>query len=270
MAFKMKYTIEKDYLPVNTKRRSGIAMPRVGFLVTHDTGNDGSTAEGNITYYKRSANDMSASAHTFIDDRRIIECIPATTGRPEKAWHVLYDRPEDNRLFGDDANDIAIGVELCYSNKKGNINNKEAYKRYVWYIAYLCYKFGLDPRRHIVGHEELDPGRKLDPFKNALKLLGINKAQFIQDVVNELADCTRADTVAPKTTESEGDEPVKLAQWEKDLLIEGVKKYNKITGVDGNPVINSPDYWLAKINNDTITAGEIAILNFAILSRTVK
>jgi N-acetylmuramoyl-L-alanine amidase len=275
--FKMKYTIEKDYIPAKTKRRSGIEMPHVGFVTVHDTGNDGSTAAGNVNYYKDSANTLSASAHTFIDDERIIECIPATTGKPEKAWHVLYDRPEDNKLFGDDANDIAIGVELCYSYKKGSIDNKEAYKRYVWYVAYLCYKFGLDPRRNIVGHNELDPERKLDPFKNALKIMGISKAQFIQDVVNELADCTREETATPKSPvvpkpieESEDDEPMKLAQWEKDLLIEGVKKYNKVIGNDGHPVINSPDYWIAKINNDSITAGEIAILSFAILSRTVK
>lgn len=68
--------------------------------------------------------------------------------------------------------------------------------------------------------------------------------------------------------ESEDDAPMKLSDWEKALLIEGVKKYNKVIGDNGEPIINSPDYWIAKINNSTITAGEIAILNFAILSRT--
>lgn len=195
MSFKMKYQIEKQYLTSGSERRSGIKMPYVGFVVAHDTGNDGSTAYGNVGYYERSKNEMSASAHTFVDDEHIVECIPATTGTPEKAWHVIYNVTTDNQTYGDDANDIAIGVELCYSYQRGSINNKEAYKRYVWYIAYLCYKFDLDPTKHIAGHCELDPTRKLDPYKNALKIMDISKAQFIQDVVNELKDCTKRESL---------------------------------------------------------------------------
>lgn len=190
MGFTMKYPIKTQYLTPNTKRRPATFMPYVGFIVSHDTGNDGSTAKGNVGWYQDTVNESEASAHTFIDDVDIIECIPATIDRSERAWHVLYDRPEDNMWFGDDANDIAIGVELCFSNAKGSINNAEAYKRYVWYHAYLCYKFNINPKTNIVGHNELDPVRKSDPFKNALKIMGISKAQFIQDVVNELADCT--------------------------------------------------------------------------------
>lgn len=271
MSFKMKYPIKTQYLTPNTKRRSGIKMPRVVFIVSHDVGNDGSTAKGNVGYYENSRNEISASAHTFIDHLDIIECIPATTGTPEKAWHVLYDRPEDNAMFGDDANDVAIGVELCYSYKKGNINNKESYKRYVWYHAYLCYKFNLDPRKHIVGHNELDPARKTDPFKNALKIMGISKAQFIQDVVDELADCLAptVNTTPIKNEEIGDDEPMKLEQWQKDEIINGVKKFSKVV-VDGKPIINSPEYWEDKVNKGTLTAGELSSLTFSIVSRTQK
>lgn len=267
MGFKMKYDIKKQYLTPKTKRRSGILMPNVGFIVSHDTGNDGSTAKGNVGYYERSNNEMSASAHTFIDDKEIIECIPATTGKPEKAWHVLYDRTEDNKLFGDDANDIAIGVELCYSYNKGNINNVESYRKFVWYHAYLCYKFNLNPRSKIVGHNELDPVRKTDPFKNALKVMGISKEKFINDVANELADCTKIEV---KPQESEDDLPMKMEQWQKDLIIEGVKKYNKVIGVNGRPVIDSPQVWVDKVNDGTLTSGELSTLTFAIVSRTQK
>ncbi|TVX86103.1 N-acetylmuramoyl-L-alanine amidase family protein [Paenibacillus agilis] len=314
MSFKMKYEIKKQYLTPNSKRRSGIKMPYVGFVVSHDTGNDGSTAKGNVGYYERSRNEMSASAHTFIDHLDIIECIPATTGAPEKAWHVLYDIIMDNTMFGEDSNDIAIGVELCYSNKKGSINNKEAYKRFVWYHAYLCYKFKLDPRKKIVGHNELDPSRKTDPFKNALKIMGISKAKFIQDVVDELAECqatkppkmiyavyqgnnhlkdfaTYADAVkhAEKWTNAnvrkitdgswvwsnieekdEDDEPMKLEQWQKTEIINGVRKFNKVIGTDGDVVINSPEVWVKKVEDGTLTAGELASLSFTILNRTEK
>ena len=51
--------------------------PGVRFIVAHDTGNPGSTAAANVKYYERSRNEMSASAHIFVDDKEIVECIPA-------------------------------------------------------------------------------------------------------------------------------------------------------------------------------------------------
>jgi len=343
MSFKMKYKIEQKLLPKGTKRRSGILMPRVGFVVAHDTGNPGSTALNNVNYYTNSANTESASAHTFIDDSMIIECIPATIGTPEKAWHVLYNRPLDNQLFGDDSNNIAIGVELCYG---GKVNNKESYKRYVWYIAYVCYKFNLDPAVKITGHFILDPGRKTDPGKNSLPKMGITWEQFLKDVVTEYRECAgsvdttpvpavpvatvikmgdkdnnvvalqtklnvlgyglivdgnfgtgtfnavkafqkanglTADGVAGPATldklntllneikaqeeETEDDGPMKLQAWQKTTLTNGIKALSKVTGADGKPLINDPDQWLKKIDNETITAGEIAIINFAITVR---
>ncbi|MFS1512509.1 N-acetylmuramoyl-L-alanine amidase [Chengkuizengella sp. SCS-71B] len=90
-------------------------MPEVGFIVVHDTGNDGSTALQNITYYENSNNVMYASAHIFVDDTGIYECIPLLTDTPEKAWHVLYQKPLDNQIFGDDANVI---ISLIHSVKQ--------------------------------------------------------------------------------------------------------------------------------------------------------
>ncbi|MGM0846879.1 MAG: LysM peptidoglycan-binding domain-containing protein [Bacillota bacterium] len=175
----MGYTITQDYLPKGSLRRAGIRIGKILFLTGHDTGNDNSTAKQNVKYYKDSANVMEASAHTFIDEHDIIECVPLD----EKAWHVRYLRPEDNEMFGDDANDVAIGVELCYSTS-GKFDTKKAYTKYVWYLAYLCKKYGLDPRTKIVGHETLDPGRKTDPT-NALKTIGKSFKDLIADVYAE-------------------------------------------------------------------------------------
>ncbi|OBZ11867.1 hypothetical protein A8L34_16225 [Bacillus sp. FJAT-27264] len=313
MAFKMKYEIVQKLLPNKTKRRSGNLMPQVTFIVAHDTGNDGSTAAGNVSYYTNSANDISASAHTFIDHKQIIECIPATIGRPEKAWHVLYNVPTDNALFGADANDAAIGVELCYSWQKGSIDNVESYKRYIWYIAYLCYKFNISPTKNIVGHNELDPTRKTDPFKNALKIMGISKAQFLSDVIKEYASCTveelfysvyqgnkklkgfpdyvTAFTYAQQLEnanirkisdgswvwsnskkakeESEDDSPMKLEAWQKTLFVNGLNAMSKLNGLDGSPLINSPADWIKKVESETLTAGELATINFAVITRQV-
>jgi N-acetylmuramoyl-L-alanine amidase CwlA len=190
----MKYSIISDYIVAPSKRRSGIKIPEVLFIVAHDTGNDGSTARQNVNYFKNSRDAMSASAHIFVDDNEIIECIPATTADPEKAWHVRYDKTEDNKIFGEDANDASIGVELCYSKSTTNINNLEAYKRYVWTIAYLCYKYALDPRQKITGHYVLDPQRRTDPV-NALSVIKKSFQDFIDDVYKEYIECTKSKNV---------------------------------------------------------------------------
>lgn len=306
MDFKMKYSIEQRLIPEKTNRRSGLKNRGIDFLVAHDTGNDGSTANGNVGYYIDSCNGDKASAHTFIDDKRIIECVPLD----EKAWHVLYNVTTDDALYGCDANDNAIGVELCYSYKKGNINNKEAYKRYVWYMAYLCNKFNLNPLKRISGHNELDPARKSDPYKNALKIMGFSKQKFLNDVAAELVDCTSVEMFytayqgnkklkdfssyssaveyAEKWEEanvrkisdgswvwsntkmkSEDDSPMKMEAWQKSLFIDGLSKLSKINGADGKPLINSPADWIKKVNDETLTAGELATVNFALITRQV-
>lgn len=168
--------MKQDYLPVKTKRRSGRKILGVKFIVAHDTGNPNSTAQGNVNYYKQSANDMSASAHVFIDDKDAIECIPLS----ERAWHVLYDVKTDNAMFGHDANDFAIGVELCYF-PKDEARTTKAYNSYVKYIAGLCKTYKLDPRIHVVGHYILDPKRKTDPT-NAFKVIKKTWGNFIDDL----------------------------------------------------------------------------------------
>ncbi len=167
------YTITNQLLTIS-KRRSGEKLLGVKFLVAHDTGNAGSTALQNVRYYENSRNDLSASAHFFVDDKQIICCIPET----EKAWHVLYEKRTDNLLFGFNANDAAIGVELCFG---GKIDNVEAYKRYVWMLAQLCGKYKLNPMTHIVGHHILDPERKTDPV-SGLKTFGKTYSQLLTDV----------------------------------------------------------------------------------------
>jgi N-acetylmuramoyl-L-alanine amidase CwlA len=178
-----RYPILESYLPVGTKRRSGRLIPgaQVRFIVAHDTGNPNSTARGNVNYYRNSCNEMSASAHLFVDDKEIIECIPALNGPPEKAWHVWYNRPKDNEIFGCDANDAAIGVEYCYGTR---INADEAYARYVWVLASICSEFHLDPARSIVGHFFLDPQRKTDPV-TGLAHSRRTYEQLLRDVADE-------------------------------------------------------------------------------------
>lgn len=200
MAFLNKYAVIPQYLSKPSKRRSGLFIsPGVKFVVAHDTGNPRSTAAGNVGYYERSRDVESASAHIFVDDKQIIECIPALTAPPEKAWHVLYNVDTDNRMYGYNANDAAIGVEYCYGD---NINADEAYRRYVWTIAFICHTFGLDPAISVVGHAFLDPTRKTDPGSG----LGYSRRsyeQLLRDIPAEYQACIAATggstTAAPAT-----------------------------------------------------------------------
>lgn len=166
-------------IPLGTKRRSGIKMNKVGFFVDHDTGNANSTAQNNVNYYIRTANTMSASAHVFIDDNEGIMCIPCLDN-PEKAWHVLNEKVKDNELFGGDANDIAIGLELCYfpGDKKRSL---KAYDNYIEIAAYLASYHNVDPAKRS-GHFELDPTRRTDP-NNALKYIGKTYIDMKNDIL---------------------------------------------------------------------------------------
>lgn len=178
-----KYVITAQPLPKPSKRRSGLKINTVKFLVAHDTGNPGSTAAQNVRYYTDSCNNQSSSAHLFVDDQQILECVPALTGPPEKAWHVLYNVPKDNELFGANANDAAIGVEYCYG---GKIDADKAYDKFVWLLAKLCVTFNLDPMRHIVGHYFLDPQRKTDPV-TGLAASRRSMEQLLRDVAADVA-----------------------------------------------------------------------------------
>ncbi len=189
MDFMMKYQIAPRYLTRPSRRRPGVPItPGVKFVVAHDTGNPNARAAANVAYYERSRNQESASAHLFVDDTQILECVPALTSAvPEKAWHVLYAVPTDNQLFGYDANDAALGVEYCYGSR---IDADEAYRKYVWVIAYACFKYQLDPARSVVGHFFLDPERRTDPV-TGLAQSRRTYEQFLRDVVVEHQECSQ-------------------------------------------------------------------------------
>lgn len=201
MTFQPKYLVTPNYLTKPSKRRSGrLITGGVRFIVAHDTGNPGSTAAGNVRYYENSRDQESASAHLFVDDKSIIECIPALTAPPEKAWHVFYNVGTDNQLYGCDANDAAIGVEYCFGD---NIDADEAYRKYIWVMAFICHKFQLDPARAVVGHFFLDPKRKTDPV-TGLARSRRTYDQLLLDVAAEYAHCTGSPAPIPPAPPATG------------------------------------------------------------------
>ena len=169
--------IVQDYISKPSLRRSGELLFGVKWIVAHDTGNENSTAQQNVDWYKRTANDEEASAHAFVDDQGVIECIPQT----EKAWHVRHLRPEDNAMFGGESNDWALGIELCFF-PKDRARTQKAYDNYVAYIAQMCVRYSVNPLARLAGHVQLDPPpRRTDPM-NAFQYVGKTWVQFLADV----------------------------------------------------------------------------------------
>ncbi|MDP5276359.1 peptidoglycan recognition protein family protein [Chengkuizengella axinellae] len=162
---------------------------------------------------------------------KIYECIPLLTETPEKAWHVQYQKTMGNKLFGDDANDITAGVELCFSHLRGSINNEESYKRYVWVLAYICFKFELDPVKAIIGHHILDPQRKTDP-QNALSKMGKSYDQLLQDVVKEYYDCLPREDVI-----------MKLKEWQIKMAHESIQNLSE------RDLIDKVEDWKKKVED---------------------
>ncbi|MGZ7442174.1 N-acetylmuramoyl-L-alanine amidase family protein [Paenibacillus sp. TH7-28] len=201
-----KYNIERRYIAKRSNVRPGTRL-KTGtpeFFVAHDTGNPGATADNHFNYFN-SQTDRSASAHVFIDDTKILEIIPTGTGSDpaEKAWHVRYDVTTDNDAFGYDANDAALGIELCYG---GKINFTEAYNRYVWYLALCCDKWNKNPYTFIPTHKQLDPARRSD-CEQALASGGKTLKQLLDDVAAEIKS-TRSAGSNPNTNTNESFTPL--------------------------------------------------------------
>lgn len=258
----MKYTIRRKYIQTGTKRRGGSRLIGPKFIVAHGTGNPGSTAENNVNYYIRTANESSASAHTFVDDRSIIECIPIN----EKAWHVRYNV---GKYFGYYANDAAVGVEMCYG---GQINNVESYKRYVWYIAYLCYINKIDPISRVVGHYVLDPGRRTDP-KDAFKYVNKSMSDFIKDLKREYDVCTGKITETDKMVQEISDhirkEDPSMAEIFKpnQFILTSVRNVlaNLQQDREGKQAID--EQWLQQLEKEKLTSADAIGLLYVAIDR---
>lgn len=255
----MSYTIIQSFLPTPSKRRSGLKMPSIKFLVAHDTGNPKSTARNNVNFYTRTSHDVEASAHLFVDDKEIIECIPAFT-EPEKAWHVWRSTTIDNEMFGVNSNDCAIGVEYCYGD---NINADEAYKRYVWILAKLCVDNHLDPMRHIVGHFFLDPKRKTDPV-TGLAHSRRTYDQLLRDVDHEAAvqnNAVVAPVVTPQPVSLTTVGRVNVRQGRPSTLAEVSRVLEKGTSVTlvgfiiNGQAVNGNSKWYQTNNDEWIWSG---------------
>ena len=107
--------------------RSGERLQSVRQIVVGDTGRPGLRAAA-------AGKDLGqAFGHFLIDDRDIIECVPAITSRTGRLEHAHYLTPPDG---GVDAG--MLFVNLCYG---GEIKRVPAFDRWVEFVAQLRVRF---------------------------------------------------------------------------------------------------------------------------------
>lgn len=217
-----------DFLPIGT-RRTGQKLDsgEPKFLVFHDTGNPNTSAQANVNYYKNTYNidwNQVASAHIFVDDVECIICIPVT----EKAWHVIYNTTRDNFYYGDDANDIAFGIETSYYTSQSR--SRKALDNACRIVAALCNSWSINPRTQMPGHQDIQSD-KIDPG-NLLAACGYKRSDMkkIDDLVVEyMKGDAPIKKVAPTPKETVNERPKKSVQIRKlsdKAYYKGIIKYN--------------------------------------------
>lgn len=202
-----------DFLPIGT-RRAGDKLTGPKFIVAHDTGNPNTTAQNNVDYYKNTYNidwNATASAHIFVDDKECIICVPLD----EKAWHVMYNTPTDNKWYGIDANDGAIGVEGSYFTDR--TRSLKSFDNYCRILAYLCKTEKINPETNMPGHQDIqadkqDPGNLLAACGMSRSVSNIDKkvlAYMKSGATTSTAK--KADTVKKTDTNKATPKPAKTS-----------------------------------------------------------
>lgn len=121
--------IIQDILPINEYSRPGIALSEVNGVVVHYTGNPGTTAEHNRSYYKNLAEtkETYASSHFVIGiDGKIIQCVPLD--------EIAY--------CSNQRNDDTISIECCHSDDTGQFS-QDTLDALVQLLNWLIKTYGL-------------------------------------------------------------------------------------------------------------------------------
>lgn len=127
---------------------------RYEYVVVHTTGSE--NIEGVISWFNNP--NSNASAHYLVDrDGKIFQ----TVDEKNVAWHV---KP----VKGLGYNTRSIGIEMA-SMPNGTTREQEDAAAQL--IVKECETYGIT-KDHVVGHVQLDPGRKLDPgFETMSRIL---------------------------------------------------------------------------------------------------
>lgn len=135
------------YVPIEKNYSKGVTIsPK--YIVIHDTGNRGvgATAMANRNYFNTT--DREASAQFIIDDKQIVQALPATA----KAWHIGDGKQQTNA-----SNDNSIGIELCV-NSDGDFG--VTFESGIKLTKYLMKKYNI-PAENVIRH--YDATKKICP-----------------------------------------------------------------------------------------------------------
>jgi len=244
--------IKKQHTKVNF---TNVNIP-VKFIVIHDTGVVGQTAQNNADYFEKTY--RGASAHYFVDENEIIEVVPPG----KKGWHVGDDKDDSDGIN----NGNTIGIEFCAekdkSFKPATIANGK------WLVQKLMKDYGLFANK-VVRHYDASG-------KNCPQFMNIDKKWTLWNKYHKELTGTATNSVAlPSNSNKESVHTVKsgdtlwglsrqynatvaeLKKWnnlKSDVIVVGTKlslgTNIKVATVNPTPVASTPkanlkvDGWL--------------------------
>ena len=133
-------------------RNCGTRTEKVKYIVIHYTGNDGTTAAENVSYFN--SGNRGASAHYFVDRSGEIReyCDPAAY----YAWHCGGSLESSHHpLHNICTNRNSIGIEICTHNNGGRWEfTAAAVNAAITLTKYLMAKFGISAD-HVCRHYDV-------------------------------------------------------------------------------------------------------------------
>ena len=147
MAYKLKINLANKNNYGSKRSKSNIK-----WIVVHYTGNDGDSDEANGNYFKN--NVVKASAHYFIDDDSITQSVPDD--------YVAYSvggskysnckQTGGGKYYGQATNANTLNVELCDSNKNGEVMATErTLDNAITFIKKKMQEYNIDTE-HVIRH----------------------------------------------------------------------------------------------------------------------
>ena len=129
-----------DLLTPNEYSRPQSALEEVKGIVIHYTGNPGTTAKQNRSYFEslKDTKQTKASSHFVVGmEGEIIQCIPSS----------------EMSYASNDRNIDTLSIECCHKDETGEFT-QETYDSLVGFVAWLCGKFNL-PVDSVIRHYDV-------------------------------------------------------------------------------------------------------------------
>lgn len=221
------FLIKKQMLTYNNPKT--IINP-IG-IVIHETATPNATAQNEYNYFN--TGNRQSSAHAFIDDKEIVQCIEWDN----KAWHA-----------GKTANQNYIGIELCHfdSSFKFNIIYSQAVELFA-YLFINVLKMNIVTNENLMSHNEVSMKWKetnhTDPV-SYFKKYGKTIEGFRNDVQSRINQLN-----------------------EEELFKQSLQK------IQSKNIISSPDYWMNNCKMNKKVEGKyvnLVILRFVAMYKIVN